>query len=270
MHYCITDAEAVPVGAVCKRSKTKLKEWNLATDKSTPYFIIDKCPENVSSLQLMDKCIGINKTQLEDYRWVSDKETKRIYQNVHCAVCHGVMEWIPWRVRTTCKDIMKADLNQVTKILLGYLCDIINEVPDELQAHARKYQCYILDNIKGCNMNGDMAQYNDVVHAACETFNLPFYFKSMRLPIIVESYNMFCHVCTTPMSIIETKCLKRNNETTQKTGDLRFSTLIDFVSLSALSKTEGQHSTACGLDEAFDNFLVGFNNTLRRLFSKIV
>ena len=119
-------------------------------------------------------------------------------------------------------------------------------------------------------MNGDIAQYNDVVNAACETFNLPFYYESMRLPIIVEGYNMFCHVCITPMRIIETKCLKRNNETTQKTGDLHFSTLIDFVSLPAFSKTEGQHSTACGLDEAFDNFLVGFNNTLRRLFSKIV
>ena len=79
---------------------------------------------------------------------------------------------IPWRIKTTCEEFMAADFDDVTEILLGIMCDIINEVPEELLESIRKNKCNILDS---CDMNGDMAQYNDVAQAACETFNLPFY-----------------------------------------------------------------------------------------------
>ena len=144
---------------MCKRRASKLDPSKKhVKDKTTPYLIYDACPDNSSTSHLNDKCKGIDKTELEDYVWVTSKETGHIYQNIHCAICQGVKTWITWRVRTTCHEVKAADFEHVTDILLNPKCDIINEVPDELNETIWKYRCYIPDSYSRCNMSGGWGQ----------------------------------------------------------------------------------------------------------------
>ena len=270
IYTCISDAEMAPVGAVCKRSASKLKVgYEHVTDTSAPYLVIDTCPKNNSKPRLNNKCKGIRKMNLEDYVWVSDKETKHIYQNVYCAICHGVTVWIPWKVRTTCKDVITADFDSAVELLLSPACDIINEEPEDSQTHIRKLKCYIfseyiLDTYGGCKMSGNMAQYNNITRAACETVNLPFYQISPRTTLISEEFNMFCQACNRHPSswdFYDTVCPKRGNDSAEKSGLHGFSTLINFVQLKS-----DQEKFACGISEAFDQVQVSSHKSLIALF----
>ena len=238
---------------MCKRSASKLDPSK--TDKTTPYLIYDACPDNSSTPHLNDKCKGINKTELEDYVWVTDKETGHIYQNIHCARCQGVKTWITWRVRTTCHEVKTADFEHVTDILLNSKCDIINEVPDELNETIWKYRCYIPDRYSRCNVSGGWGQYDAETYAACETFDLPFYQIAPRGPVIYK--NIFCYVCnrnSTRNPYI--KCPK-GEKGKLRTPFTRFSTLINFA-----TSTDTQTDSRCEASEVFDKHLVSFNRNL--------
>ena len=248
----------MPVGAVCKRSATKLDPSDAYhMDESVPYLIFDACSDNSSDTELNDKCKGINKTELEDYIWVSDKETEHIYQNIHCATCHGVKALVPWRIRTTCFDVIMADFERVTEILLSPRCDIINELPEEFQETIRKYRCYIPDKYSRCNMTGLWGEYDAVTYAACETFDLPFYQDSSGGGPAEIYKNMFCYVCNEGVfwSWLQGICFKSEEDSIRDIGTT-FSTLINYE-----TPTDTQKDTTCVMSEVFDSYMVSFNRS---------
>ena len=246
------------MGAVCKRSATKLDpSYAYHKDESFPYLILDACSDNSSDTELNDTCKGINKTELEDYIWVSDKATGHIYQNFHCATCHGVKAWVSWRIRTTCRDVKMADFDRVTEILLSPTCDIINEVPEEFQETIRKHRCYIPDKYSRCNMTGLWGEYDAVTYAACETFNLPFYQDSPRGGLAAIYKNIFCYVCNENIlwNWLQTTCSIWEEDSIRDIGTT-FSALINYETAS-----DTQKDTTCVMSEVFDSYMVSFNRS---------
>lgn len=73
------------------------------------YRVIDACPFSENWRNFESKCNEQNRTSLEDFIWVSDN-TGQIYQNIHCAKCHGIQETVPWQIRTMSSDIMRETL----------------------------------------------------------------------------------------------------------------------------------------------------------------
>ena len=161
---------------------------------------------------------------------------------------------IPWRIRTTCHDVTKADFSQVTALLLGPNCDIINEIPKDFVDSVLQYRCHIPENdqTSSCNMPSDLEKYGAITYAACETFNLPFYRLTPTTPLVY--YNMFCYICNLnfPWTSSATKCPKWEKEEI-RSPMTKFSALIDFAKPANELK-----ETICTAGEVFDIYLVSF------------
>ena len=89
-----------PSKRVCK--STIVKKRGLHKDREfydgfidgiNSYFIPDRCPTDEQGIDVNEKCLSIDKTTLDDYICVSDTTTDKIFQNHHCAKCHGIKDW---------------------------------------------------------------------------------------------------------------------------------------------------------------------------------
>ena len=110
------------------------------------YYIITSCPKDFKDEFVDSKCKGDNKTDVDDFLWVSRVENSDIYQNYHCAICHGVENWVTWNIRTNCYDrLIETGFKNTAATLLSDDCEIINEVPESKADDSRIYRCYLPD-----------------------------------------------------------------------------------------------------------------------------
>ena len=120
------------------------------------YFIVNSCPADLKDGYVHSMCRGDNKTELDDFLWVSHAVTDTIYQNYHCALCHGVENWVTWGLRTNCfMKLMREDFQNISATILSDACNIINEVPESKVDVSRKYRCY-LPRYSSCNVTGNI------------------------------------------------------------------------------------------------------------------
>ena len=72
-------------------------------------------------------------------------KTVSFYQNYHCAICHGVDNWVTWNLRTNCYDrLIETGFKNTAATLLSEDCEIINEVPESIADDSRIARLHIL------------------------------------------------------------------------------------------------------------------------------
>ena len=185
-----------PAQLTCKAAIVKTRPGNSVDERfekgvqSTGYYITDSCPRTEKNKTLQEKCIREKNERIEDLLWVTDTQSGRIFQNLHCARCHGAKEWVTWDVRTMCTEILEADFVSTANVLLSSNCNIINEVPEDLEESSRKLQCTVPD-YTFCNQTGLWDRYDATLEKDCNTNTIPFFQES---PAIVYK-NAFCFLC---------------------------------------------------------------------------
>ena len=162
---CCPDLEPAPVIAsdlICADTMTKV----IYNPDSRPfhngyaygikrYFIVTSCPADFEDEYVHSMCRGDNKTEVDDFLWVSHSVTDTIYQNYYCAMCHGAQDWVTWDLRTNCFiKLMQEDFQNISATILSDNCNIVNEVPESKVDVSRKYQCY-LPRYTSCNKTGN-------------------------------------------------------------------------------------------------------------------
>ena len=210
------------------------------------YRVIDTCPVSESRSNLKLKCNNQNITTLEDFTWVSDN-TGKIYQNIHCAKCHGIEEPVTWRITAKCFDIMTAKFDNFSEILLSKNCNIKNTPPKDLQQITIKYVCTDPNLLRynSCNESGVMQTYDPALDIACEQSTWPFDAGSRTF-----DKNIFCLLCNRELpQTLDELCIPEGGRDTREP----FTFIIDYKSIRS-GTTEKQSN--CGLDEMFDEFLV--------------
>ena len=187
-----------------------------------------------------------------DFIWVSDVSSGEIYNNRHCAACHGVKEWKSWRIRTSSQNILRANFPNLTDVIMSDDCSIINELPEDEEKDAEKFRCFIPE-VSACNVTGLWKQYNAAIEAAClQYYNVPFIKYGLVYHVIYK--NVFCFICNQGESYSADKVC--SGSALPKTEGHFFSALIDFADVQTTMKIA---TARCAWDEIYDKYTVRFH-----------
>ena len=186
----------------CKSTLTKdlINNNGLKSDiEPRHYRIEDTCPPSEVNSTLIQKCQGYMKENVEDFVWVSDKQTGIIYQNRHCALCHGSNEYSAWSIRTSCDEILSQG-RSVDSTLLSNMCDINNEAPSIEKTRVETYACTIYMHSE-CNITGNWEEYDTKMDTACKQYNWT-YIHIDQIRNSAQAYkNVFCFLCNMPKNV---------------------------------------------------------------------
>ena len=253
-----TVASDIPSERVCKSTMVKKRDrerefYDGFVDGINSYFIINRCPAVELDINVKDKCLGIDKTKLDEYIWVSDTISGKIFQNHHCAKCHGIKDWTSWNIRTQCSRIYDTSFVNITATLYSDDCNIITEAPDELAAKTNNDRCYT-PTITVCNQTGLWSSYDVYVDEECKRNTAP-YFQTDGLDMNIYK-NIFCFVCNTgDISSAQMVCPARFSNDSARFQDNSFIALIDYR-----GRQGGQDTgSMCAVDQVHDTYMVGYN-----------
>ena len=185
---------------------------------------------------------------LDDYLWVSDSAAAKIFNNHHCAECHGIENCKPWKIRTQCHNDVDSRFENLTATLFSDECNIIKEMPGKHVAEVDKYKCYT-PAISVCNQTGLWKRYNGDVDEACKKNTVPF-FQTDGLNLVICK-NLFCYVCNTgDASSAEMVCPSMHTDNRFTVSS--FNALIDFNG----RKEDQEISSVCTVDQIHDKYMV--------------
>ena len=234
------------ISAACKDTLTKQGN-KLYTLNS--YFVADHCPAEEKNTTLREKCQSRNKSSVEDYVWVSDKLTGKIFENKYCALCNGVGESLPWSIRTTCKDVLAVPLSETVGFILSHPCAIINEAPEMLMDVTNRFVCH-LPEITQCNETGAWEKYDRNLDIACNALMSTFVYENEHQRRVFK--NLFCFICNMGGSP-PTLCQKLFEPLFVIPSG--FTALFDFAFLTQ-PKESNTVEGGCDVDEVLDTFTV--------------
>ena len=211
------------------------------------YFIIDSCPDHTKYTPLSRKCANDDGSTMDDFLWVTDNFSGKIFQNRYCALCHGVKHWTIWKVQTTCLEILTAGFSNVLDLLLSQTCNIINVAPDGLELSPEKFRCYS-PQFRSCNLTGRWQQYDKDIEEACLSYTVPFF--RLNGPLLTIYKNLFCYLCNleNPFIMMHKVCPRDDISVYRYFGAI--------VNVDTL-KTEQSEEFGCKMDELFDTYMVG-------------
>ncbi|KAH3790256.1 hypothetical protein DPMN_168453 [Dreissena polymorpha] len=157
-------------------------------------LIVQKCPPDGNSklftAMTADKCDnGFTYADIETTMPVTDSTTNITYQNLYCALCHGVDEskMVRWTVKIVCKNeaLMPSSLNNIVReVLRSEKCNLMFDIPSN--QNILRPTCR--ETIGACNETGLWDVYDPLLEYACLAFYTPYasLFK-----------NVFCYMCNT-------------------------------------------------------------------------
>ena len=247
LNNCCPDKDDIlvkPSILACKESLVKKDSYLRQSRRS--YRIVDNCPSSEGNRVLIGKCKGVTQTSLNDFIWVSDKSSGRIYQNAHCARCHGIDNVIGWNIKTFCKDLLyETDFASVKETLLSKSCSIENVIPAGLRSVQHKYECndHILAYSR-CTALAGGTQIGDIVEG-CERSFWPF---------MGSFQNVFCYMCNNKdLNITTQELFKKTNEPgNTQSGLTALSLLLNYGQTTEIAAQR----LKCNRDEIFDPFIV--------------
>ena len=215
------------------------------------YFIHDKCTKHEKDEELKKACVSERVDSIDDLIWLSDVSSGEIYNNRHCAACHGVKEWRSWRIRTSSQNILRANFSNLADAIMSDECSIINELPEDEEKDAEKFRCFLLE-VSVCNETGLWKQYDAAIEAAClQYYNVPFIQYEPAHHVIYK--NVFCFICNQGESYLADEiCSWR---VISKSNVDSFTALIDFEAVQRTMKTAAER---CAWDDIYDKYTVRF------------
>ena len=262
---CCPDKENISKhipGAACKTTLIKQDK----DEKALPvlgykrYRIEDSCPPSEINISLARKCSGAFYNSTDEFVWVSDKVSGKIYQNRYCALCHGVTDFISWLIRTSCLEVLMTDTSNFMDIILSDHCTSVNEATSMEETRARTFACDS-PHFSECNVTGFWTKYEESIDKACKWSYWP-YFHKLSITRVVQSYrNIFCYICNSPeqKQVSGDYCEVQSIHSERK-NFLSFSALIDVKDL--LDMNTGRNTrNRCGVNEIWDFYTVSVNFT---------
>ena len=213
------------------------------------YFIIDSCPNHMKYTPLQKKCANEDASTMDDFLWVTDNLSGKIFQNRFCALCHGVKHWTIWKVQTTCLEILTAGFSNVLDFLLSENnCHIINVAPEGLELSPENFRCYI-SQYTSCNLTGKWQQYDNDIAEACLSYTVPFFQLGDQGLTIYK--NLFCFLCNsinTTTMYVDKSCPSRD--------EIIFSRVFGAMVNLDTMEAEQSGEFGCKMDELFDIHMV--------------
>ena len=195
------------------------------------YRVINDCPVSFDNKTILTKCNGTERRDLEDFIWVSDRDTGKIFQNKYCSMCHDVDNFEMWQIETRCRAALGSNFDNWKDLLYSNKCYVIN-VPPQNQSNPRKYECFG-QSIKrestyfSCNQTGLWEAYDSDVEFACLLSTWPY--RGEKL-LTKEATNAFCSVCNRATNAtLPTVCY---DSTKTKTSGISFSILLNYKTIS--------------------------------------
>ena len=218
------------------------------------YRVVDHCPSSVNNETVREKCEANEGDRLQDYVWVSESANGMIYQNIHCAECHGVSQVWHWDIRTSCFEILDTFVN-IEDTLLGTDCDITNTAPDDKASLVSEYRCYDFDLEDGlssdCNVSTDLR--NDFL-TACNQSTWP-YIVAMSMQASGKYYkNVFCYACQFGIDAVITSIPYKHPTLGNRVPSISFSAVLNYREQPRSIGIDGHRS--CLSNQIFDNYMV--------------
>lgn len=154
------------------------------------YWMVSKCPEDESNRNLKELCLTTSTSHWNFTQPVTDAKTNFTYKNVFCAVCHGIISAVAWKMQieifnarsvlglTSPESIYKSVINSEEN-------ELVYKPLDSFASRVR--ECSLA--ISRCNESGEWKVYDPMIERACGAFWAVFKLKQ-------EIYkNPFCLLC---------------------------------------------------------------------------
>ena len=175
------------------------------------FLAVVRCPEQHPDPTLRQECEH-GKGNFTTDEPVTDLATQVVYRNPHCAKCHGVDRYTPWRLQVDCKHFQYLYTVRSELELLKELRDAdtkrhnvctLHHVPP---LHSSPLHCtrffqrdgpHALGHrvIRSCNVTGLWTELDDDVRSNCAKFTaLQFRVRESGLPGRIF-INLFCAMC---------------------------------------------------------------------------
>ena len=233
----------------------------------TRYRVEDRCPPGEKNITLIQKCSRPINGSLEDFVWVSDKVSGKIYQNRHCAYCNGVTELTNWLLRIFCSRIMTLETSTILDALLSSSCGTHNEVPKIEEVRAEAFACHITTTNE-CNMTGLWKTYDAAIAKACKASYWPYFHESTTPGLVTSFRNVFCFLCNSMTVSLPSDlkvCKLRSYSGGRSEWISSFSALLDIDDYLNLNR-KTQYWNRCDINEVWDDYMVSCfqANTQRR------
>ncbi|KAL4224889.1 hypothetical protein ACF0H5_015585 [Mactra antiquata] len=158
------------------------------------YHVINDCPTK-NLLAEFPRCSELY--YLEDYAFVSDPLTDRVYQNKHCARCNGVFNYTQWFLSTDCTSENYVTYDEWLWFLSA-TCELTPIAPEPSSGHA--YRCYPQESkdILKCNSSGELETKDAEIQDACE-FDNPktnsLFYQDASTELTGVYQNPYCKLC---------------------------------------------------------------------------
>ena len=218
------------------------------------YRVVDYCPSSVNNKTVRQKCEDNEGDRLQDYVWVSESANGMIYQNIHCAKCHGVSQVWHWDIRTSCFEILDTFVN-IEDTLMGTDCDITNTAPDDKASIVSKYRCYDFDLedylYSDCNVSTD--HRNDFL-TACNKSTWPYIVAESMQDSGKYYKNVFCYACQIGIDTVTTSIPHKHPILGTRIPSISFSAVLNYREQPKGIGIDGHRS--CHSNQIFDNYMV--------------
>ena len=223
------------------------------TNTDPQYYVIKSCPKKDDALA--EQCREELQSALEDFIWVTDRRTNRIYNNKHCAICHGVESYTPWQISTDCIGALNGQISPN---------DVVNHIIDKCSltvvppgTNDNTGQCLMPEYTK-CNLIVDWVVYDQAMENACNNFSQIYIEENTYRTKVYK--NIYCFLCNSPRDkLVRDVCISYA-ASRERTGKLGFTGLLDFEGIERAKEfgatDELGHGPVCDIDEIKDPFKV--------------
>lgn len=234
---------------IVKRAENDNAEFSGASDGMKRYYVITKCPDNEVNITLIAKCMGPIQKRFEDFVWVSDAMTNKIYKNRFCAECNGIHRYKEWQLGTDCSEILEGDYSYREKKFISRSCRLLVTPPVKLDVTPS--QC-LMPDISECNKTGNWRSFDKGLKEACDAVELPFLRDAVASVKVYK--NVFCYLCKSgPGENLEN--VRRPLEDSQKQINGPFSFLVLF-NYRLFEEPTSTSEFPCAADKVLDPYIV--------------
>ena len=236
---------------IVKRAENDNTKFSRASDGIKRYYVITNCPDNEVNKTLTAKCTGSLQKRFEDFVWVSDAMTNKIYKNRFCAECNGIHRYREWQLGTDCSEILEGDFSYRDNEVISKPCQLLVTPPVNLDVTSS--QCLLYD-ISECNKTGNWRIFDKGVKEACDVLELPFLRDAVSG---IEVYkNIFCYLCNLKSGKnLENVCRRSEDTEKQINGPFPFIAILNY---KLFEEPRGTTKAPCAADKVLDPYMVKF------------
>ena len=220
------------------------------TPRSLPqYYVIQRCPTLNDTLT--EKCSGNHQSSLNDFMWVTDVHTNKIYNNKYCAACHGVVNFTQWHVATDCLVSMDGQTSLIDA--LDYVintCTLFNVPLNNGEEQINR--CFVPD-FSFCNETGKWQINDPALESACRSFEQLYHHEENSFNYFFR--NVYCFLCNSEPHDHEFNgiCDAKISSFPKTLG---FTAILDYTAVEKAIATRADGAPVCPSDEIGDPFQV--------------